>query len=263
MPPDSSSPGVTDGMEIRILADSTDAIENGLAELCGVDGAAGLPLVSFATGKTYAPLFRRITEEVDRGELDLGAYTATHPDEFLGHSPDREGGMAHELIVSCPPLGGLARRGTFFPVPAVDDPRELVAHGERLSRAGGVALQFLGLGPNGHIAFNEPSSRVEDGFHCVRLAESTRREVRARFAPTEPPERAITAGIGELLKARRIVLTATGAAKAVAVRSMLEGEMASTCPASYLRRHRNVLVLLDRPAASLLGDIAREAGQET
>ena len=174
--------------------------------------------------------------------------------------------MAHELIDCCPPLRALARRGTFFPVPPIDDPQELVAHEERLSRAGGVVLQFLGLGPNGHIAFNEPGSRVEDGFHGVRLAESTRREVRTRFAPQEPPERAITAGIGELLKARRIVLTATGAPKAVAVRAMLAGEIASSCPASYLRRHRNVLVLLDRPAASLLGDIAREAseaGQET
>jgi glucosamine-6-phosphate deaminase len=248
-------------MEIRILADSADAIENALEELRGVDAAAGLPLVSFATGKTYAPLFRRIAEDVDRGELDLGAYTGTHPDEFLGHGPDREGGMAHELLFSCPPLETLARRGTFFPVPAVDDPRELVAHGERLSRAGGVVLQFLGLGPNGHIAFNEPSSRVEDGFHCVRLAQSTRRGVRTRFAPAEPPERAITAGIGELLKARRIVLIATGAAKALAVRAMLAGEMASSCPASYLRRHRNVLVLLDRPAASLLGDVASEASE--
>ena len=263
MPPESSPLWVTDGMEIRILADSADAIENALEELRGLDTAAGLPLVSFATGTTYAPLFRRIAEDVGRGELDLGNYAVTHPDEFLGHGPDREGGMAHELIVSCPPLGGLARRGSFFPVPTVDDPRELVAHEERLSRAGGVALQFLGLGPNGHVAFNEPGSRVEDGFHCVRLAESTRRQVQPRFAPTEPPRRAITAGIGELLKARRIVLVATGAAKATAVRAMLAGEMASSCPASYLRRHRNALVLLDRPAASLLGDVAGEAGPET
>ena len=254
-----------DGMEIRVLATPGDATEHALAELRRL-AVSGRSLVSLATGATYAPLFGRIAEKVGQGALDLGSMVITHPDEFLGYGPDREGGMVHELTTACPTLGSMLRRGTFLPVPPVDDERALAAHGARLARAGGVALQFLGLGRNGHVAFNEPGSPVERGFRRVRLAETTRSDARARFAPAEPPTHAITAGLGELLASRRVVLMATGRGKAEVVRTMLEGEIEPACPASSLRRHGDLLVLLDRAAAALLKDqrtCGGEAGSET
>ena len=252
-------------MEIRVLATASDAAENALAELRNLT-ASTRSLVSLATGATFGPLLGRIAEEVRQGGLDLNSVLITHPDEFVGYGPDREGGMVHELTTACPPLGSMLRRGTFLPVPPVDDERALTAHGERLARAGGVALQFLGLGRNGHVAFNEPGSPVEGGFRRVRLAETTRSDARARFAPAEPPTDAITAGLGELLASRRVVLIATGSGKAEVVRTMLEGEIELSCPASLLRRHGDVLVLLDRAAAALLKDRrihGGEAGCET
>lgn len=230
----------------------SDPVEEALGELREVLGGSARPVVSFATGATYENLFRRMAEEIRSGELDLVSCVVTHPDEYLGYGPDTEGGMAHEMIAACPPLGGMLKRGTFLPVPGTDDGASLEAHRARILRAGGVDLQFLGIGRNGHLAFNEPGSVVEDGFRTVRLSESTRLAARARFPGREVPEVAITAGLGELLRSRRVVLMALGSHKAEAVRAMLEGEIGPSCPASYLRRHGNVRVLLDGPAAALL-----------
>jgi glucosamine-6-phosphate deaminase len=158
--------------------------------------------------------------------------------------------MVHELVAACPPFADMLRRGTFQPVPHVDDPTAVAAHGERLLRAGGVALWFLGIGRNGHVAFNEPGTAFEAGFHVATLAEATRDDARARFAPSEPPTRAVTAGPATILAARRLVLCAFGAGKAPAVRAALHGEVTPACPASVLQRHRDVLVVLDRAAAA-------------
>jgi glucosamine-6-phosphate deaminase len=129
----------------------------------------------------------------------------------------------------------------------------IAAHAERLQLAGGVALQFVGIGRNAHLAFNEPGTPFDVGFHTATLSAATRDDARARFAPDEPPRRAVTSGLATILAARRIVLCAFGAAKAPAVQSMLHGEVSPACPASVLRRHGNVLVVLDRAAAAGLG----------
>jgi len=158
--------------------------------------------------------------------------------------------MVHELTTACPALQGMLARGTFFPVPHDGDPASVRAHEERLARAGGVGVQFLGIGRNGHLAFNEPGTPFDRGFHVTALAASTRDDARARFAPTEPPTHAVTSGLATILAAKRLVLCAFGAAKAPAVAAMRHGPIDPSCPASLLRRHPNALVLLDRAAAS-------------
>ena len=123
-------------------------------------------------------------------------------------------------------------------------------HQQRLQRAGGVKLQLLGIGRNGHLAFNEPGTSFDTGFHVTKLAETTRDDARARFAPEEPPHDAVTSGLATIHAAERLVLCAFGAAKREAVRAMLRGEVTEACPASMVRRHGNVLVLLDPAAAA-------------
>jgi len=127
------------------------------------------------------------------------------------------------------------------------------AHEQRLQRAGGVRLQFLGIGRNGHVAFNEPGTPFELDFHLTTLAATTRDDARARFAPDEPPRQAVTSGLATIAASQRLVLCAFGKAKADAVRAMLKGEVCPACPATALRAHRNLLVLLDREAAGGLG----------
>lgn len=247
--------------EVRVFADAAAAVDVLLGEVRAALGRRARPLLGFATGGTFHPFFARFAAELQQGAIDERAFVATHLDEYLGFPPDRRGGMVHELVSQCPPFGSMLVHGTMVPVPHDGDPERLRAHEERLQRLGGLELQLLGIGRNGHLAFNEPGTAFELGFHRTDLAESTRQDARARFSPEEPPQRAATAGIASILAARRLVLCAFGAAKAPAVRRMLRDPVGVACPATALRRHGNSLVLLDRAAAADSGlDAAPAAG---
>ena len=239
-------------MDVRIFETVGEAHAAALAELVNEVGTVPAPLVCFATGSTFAAFYPAIAAAVAAGRLDLGRAIVTHLDEYLDHAPTSPHGMVHEIVSGCPPLAALLERGRFWPVPNSGAAAELRAHEARLSAAGEIGLMFLGIGRNGHIAFNEPGTAFELGFHRTALATTTREDSRPRFAPAEPPHEAVTAGPKTILRARRIVLVATGARKAQAIRAMLEGPIEIGCPASVLRLHERVTVLLDRAAASAL-----------
>ncbi len=233
---------------IRVFDSPVAASEAALTTLEHTLASRPRALVSFATGKTYATFFAELTERVQAGRIAFDQVRATHLDEYLGFTPGQRGGMVTELTTACPPLGELLADGRFLPVPSSGDPEEISAYEARIEKAGGIDLVYLGIGRNGHIGFNEPGTSPDSSVHRTRLAETTRRDAQDRF-PAEPPREAVTAGLQTILAARQVVLVATGEAKAPAVRAMLRGEISPACPASYLRKHRNALVLLDRAAA--------------
>ncbi|MCH5153540.1 MAG: glucosamine-6-phosphate deaminase, partial [Clostridiales bacterium] len=114
-------------------------------------------------------------------------------------------------------------------------------------------VQLLGLGSNGHIAFNEPGSPFDSRTRVVQLYESTVNDNSRLFArPEDVPTHAITMGIADIMSSKRILLLASGVNKAQAVRDMVRGEVTVDCPASILQRHHDVTVILDKQAASLL-----------
>jgi glucosamine-6-phosphate deaminase len=234
----------------RILNHASEAVPLLLAEVRTLAARPGRPLLGFATGGTFTAFFRALADELAQGRLDASRLVATHLDEYLGFGPERFGGMVHELCDGCPPLREWLPRGAFFPVPNDGTSASIAAHEAKLQGLGGVQLQFLGIGRNGHLAFNEPATPFDSGFHVTELAETTRNDARARFAPQEPPTRAVTSGLVTILAAKRLVLCAFGAAKAPAVRAMLQGPIDPTCPASLLRRHPDAHVLLDKDAAA-------------
>ena len=236
---------------VRVLADAEEVAAAVLDELARTLALQPKPLVSFATGGTFAPFFAALARQVELGELSLRGLVATHLDEYLGFAEDQAGGMVHELLTVCPPLAELAEEGRFWAVPSSGHVEELRAHEERLHRGGGVQLQLLGLGRNGHIAFNEPGTPFSRGWHRARLADSTREDARTRFDGTVPQE-AVTAGLASIRQARRLILAATGSGKASPVATMLRGPVDIACPASSVRRHPRALVLLDREAAAEL-----------
>lgn len=123
---------------------------------------------------------------------------------------------------------------------------------ENIRKAGGIDLTFLGLGRNGHIGFNEPGTAFESRTHVIRLSESTRIANADLFADGTVPERAITMGIGTILDSRAIVLMASGSAKAAAVKTLAESNPDPGFPASGLKHHRDVTVLVDSAASALL-----------
>ncbi|MFZ5815147.1 MAG: glucosamine-6-phosphate deaminase [Bacillota bacterium] len=135
---------------------------------------------------------------------------------------------------------------------AADAAAECRRYEEAIRAAGGIDLLLLGLGLNGHIGFNEPGTPWDSRTRKVALAEETR-QANARFFdnPDEVPTHALTMGIGTILEARRILLLASGAAKAAIVREMLEGVPRVEVPATALQTHPAVTVLLDKEAARL------------
>lgn len=202
-------------------------------------------LISIATGQTYASFLRRLANVSLPSTLHF-----THPDEFLGISPQHPGGMVSELLAMCPHLKKAMDEGRFLAVPACGEGRELTDFEAKIEALGGIDLHLLGIGRNGHIAFNEPGTRFLAGYHRTPLAASTRADLAARFAPQEPPDQAVTAGPRSILAADRIILCALGKAKANAIKLMMAGSVSEDVPASLLRRHANAVLLLDAAAAS-------------
>jgi glucosamine-6-phosphate deaminase len=136
---------------------------------------------------------------------------------------------------------------------AADIPAECQAYEDTMKAAGGVDLQILGVGTDGHIGFNEPGSSLASRTRIKTLIEQTRRD-NARFfgSLADVPHHVLTQGLGTILEARHVVLVATGAQKSRAVRDFVEGAVSAICPASVLQFHPHATVLVDEAAASSL-----------
>lgn len=246
-------------LDVRVLDAADQAVPLLLAELRDAIAAHDRPLISFATGGTFGAFFRSLDTEIKEGRINSSSFVGTHLDEYIAFEPNRRGGMVHELTLRCPALRDMLARGSFLPVPCHGAEGSLRAHEERIQRAGGIKLQFAGIGRNGHVAFNEPGAKFDEGFHVTFLADMTRADAAPTFVPDEPPRRAVTAGLGSITGADRVVMCAFGKGKADAVKAMLEGAVGESCPASALRAHPNLLVLLDPEAASSLDATAGAA----
>ena len=144
----------------------------------------------------------------------------------------------------------LKRQNIHIPDGVSDDPEKTcLAYEVAYDASGGADIQVLGIGRNGHIGFNEPAEHLCEITHLTDLTKSTI-EANARFFEREEdvPKKAITMGIGTILKARRIIVLASGPAKTAALRKMMEGPVTDMCPASRLQEHPDVTLICDRAA---------------
>lgn len=223
-----------------------------------------------ATGETMEEPLAEVARRCQRGALSLARTEVFLLDEYVGLEPDDPCSFANtvdRLLVGPTDLSPGAVHG---PNPHSQDLSAECADYERRVLAAGIGLQLLGIGTNGHIAFNEPGSSFASSTRVVQLNEQTRND-NARSFPgaTQPPTAAITQGIGTILLARQILLVACGRPKARALASALEGPLTQSTPASALRLHPDVTVVLDPPAAALLVNdrrqpcrTAREEGED-
>ena len=207
----------------------------------------GLP-----TGRTPLGLYRELRERSGRNPLDWSGVRTFNIDEFAGLAASNPNSyrafMQAELFdhVSIDP----ANIG-FLNGAAPDLTAECRRYEDAIEAAGGIDLQILGIGANGHIGFNEPAAGLCAHTHVAEL-ERESREANARGFGGEwmnVPERALSMGMATILNARAIVLMATGAEKAAAVHGMIEGLMTTQLPASFLQVHPRVTVMIDRAAA--------------
>ena len=210
----------------------------------------GLP-----TGRTPIRLYHELGTLHAHRQLDFSRATTFNLDEFLGIGPDHPGSyrafMEQHLFsrVNLSPDRINVLNGA-----APDPERECERYEAAIAAAGGIDLQLLGIGTNGHIGFNEPGDHLPVRTHRVRLMESTRRDNAMLFDndPSRVPTEALSMGIGTILRARRIVLVATGGKKAECIRQATSGRLTTHVPASMLQVHADVELILDREAASLI-----------
>ena len=171
-------------------------------------------------------------------------------DELGGLAPDHPASFAHFLRTRFLGPAGAAPARIRLPR---GDAADATPYEADIAAAGGIGLQVLGIGRNGHIAFNEPGSDAGTRTRFVRLAPETRQALAAAFPPGEvPPAHGLTMGVRTILESRRILLVALGESKAPAVAAALNDTVGPACPASFLRRHRDAFLLCDEAAASRL-----------
>lgn len=211
-------------------------------------------VLGLATGSTPIGLYAELVARSRAGELDLRQVTTFNLDEYLGlprtHPASYWQFMQAHLFRHVP----VRAERIHLPRGDAPDPEaECRAYEAAIAAAGGIDLQVLGIGGNGHIGFNEPGAPFDSVTRVVDLTAETR-AANARFfaRPDEVPRQAISMGIRTIMQARRILLLASGEGKAAAVAAALTGPVTTAVPASVLQRHPDVTVIMDAAAAGLL-----------
>ena len=211
-------------------------------------------VLGLATGSTPIGLYAELVRDVEAGALDLGQVTTFNLDEYRGLSGDHPQSYRYFMNENLfGPIGFDAARTHLPDGGNPDAEAECAAYERAIEQAGGIDLQLLGIGHNGHIGFNEPSSEFPEATHVVELTESTISANSRLFdSADEVPREAYTMGIGTIMRARRVLLVANGADKAKIVAAALNGPVTPEVPASILQQHADVTVVLDEEAASCL-----------
>ncbi|UYN83228.1 MAG: glucosamine-6-phosphate deaminase [Microcella sp.] len=207
------------------------------------------PTLGVATGSTPLPIWAALS----RRRIPMGGVTVFALDEYLGLAPGHP--QSYRAVIEREIIGPLGiDPGRAF-TPRTTGDHELAArdYEAQIRAVGGVDVQVLGIGRNGHIGFNEPGSSLAGSTRVVTLSEETRRDNARFFADArEVPTHSITQGVGTILRARQLVLVAFGRHKASAVARAVEGAVSTATPASALQLHSDAWVVLDPDASAEL-----------
>ena len=212
-------------------------------------------VLGLATGGTPLATYGELRRMHAAGLIDFSAATTFNLDEFAGIDASHSGSFRRYMDVKLFDSVNLdAHRIHFLNGVADDLDVECERYEKEIEHAGGIDLQMLGIGANGHIGFNEPDETLAARTHRVQLHDQTRRDNAAAFGGvlSRVPTEALSMGMGTILKSRAIVLMAIGARKARCVERAVNGPITTRLPASFLQLHRDVELFLDRGASSLL-----------
>lgn len=211
-------------------------------------------IIGLATGSTPLDMYRELVGMYTSGELSFKGVKSVNLDEYVGISPTNEQSYAYFMRKNLLDHIDLPRENAHIPSGLGDPEEECKSYDRLLEGLGRVDIQLLGIGHNGHIAFNEPDSHFPKDTTHVSLTESTV-DANSRFFSSreEVPTSAISMGIGRILRAKRILLLATGQGKADILERALFGRVSPDVPASVLQFYQGELtVVTDSPAASLI-----------
>jgi glucosamine-6-phosphate deaminase len=217
---------------------------------------SGKPVtLGLATGSSPVGMYQRMVKDHETNGTSYQFVTTYNLDEYVGlpkgHSQSYLTFMNENLF----DFIDIDPKKVHMPLTHTDKLKEEAAAYSKAVLDAGVDLQVLGVGSNGHIGFNEPGTPFESTTHVVGLKEETRLD-NARFFTdlAEVPEYAVSMGITEIMSAKKILLIATGKKKAVAIRSLVKDPISTDSPCTILQKHPDVILVLDKEAASLLDD---------
>ena len=209
-------------------------------------------VLGLATGSTPIGMYRQLVEWHKAGDLDFGRVRSVNLDEYVGLAPEHDQSYRYFMNVNLFDHVNIDKSSTHVPNGLAADPAaECERYEGIVDGMGGVDIQVLGMGHNGHIGFNEPCDHFPLATHPVDLQESTI-DANARFFANrdEVPRRAMTMGIGTIMKARKILVVVSGADKADIVKKAFRGPVTPWVPASVLQLHPDVVLVGDKAALS-------------
>lgn len=207
----------------------------------------GAKVLGLATGSTPETLYKEMTAS----DVDFTEMTSVNLDEYVGLGGEDE--QSYRYFMNKHLFDKKPFKETFVPNGKAEDLDAASAEYEKIIDAHPVDIQILGIGQNGHIGFNEPGTPLDSLTHVAELTESTINANKRYFDKVEDvPTRAVSMGIGSIMKGKKMILMAYGEAKAEAIKGMIDGPVTTDMPASALQNHQDVVVIIDDAAASKL-----------
>lgn len=205
-------------------------------------------VLGFATGSTPIGLYKKLIEMYNNKEIDFSKVTGFNLDEYYPISPENP--QSYHYFMKTNLFDHININKTFIPDGETKDPKKSCdEYEDMISSYGGIDLQILGIGQNGHIGFNEPDDNLNTSTHLTKLTESTI-SANSRFFDDikDVPTHAITMGISTILKSKKIVLLASGKNKHAAVKELLTENINTNLPATMLKVHPDVVLIVDKEA---------------
>ena len=209
-------------------------------------------VLGFATGGTPLGTYKELIRLHREEGLDFSKVTTFNLDEYVGLPPSHPKSYHYYMLENLFNHINVDPRNMFIPMGMAENVHGFCAwYEEKIEKVGGIDLQILGIGANGHIAFNEPGSSLGSRTRIKTLSEKTIRDNRRFFTKEEEvPRYAITMGVGTIMEARQLLLVASGATKADAIRATVEGPITAWYPATIVQMHRFATIVIDKDAAS-------------
>lgn len=244
-----------------IITDNYDEMSlvaaNEIAELIKVkpDSVLGL-----ATGSTPEGVYSKLIKLYENNGLDFSKVTSFNLDEYRGLDGNHTQSYRYFMNTKLFNHINIDKKNTHVPDGMASNiTEECETYDKSIDSAGGIDLQLLGIGGNGHIGFNEPSDSLSLGTHLTALTKDTI-NANSRFFSSidQVPTEAITMGLGGIMKAKKILLLASGEKKAPIIKKLVNGKISTKVPASILQVHRNVLIIVDKAAASMIENVNEE-----
>ncbi len=209
-------------------------------------------VLGFATGSTPLGMYEELVKLNSRGEIDFSEITSFNLDEYYPIKSTNEQSYHYFMKENLFSKVNINPENTYIPNGETDNPDEECANYEELlQKNGGVDIQVLGIGQNGHIGFNEPDSTLNTNTHLTRLTESTI-QANARFFDdvSQVPKAALTMGIGTIFRSKKIIILASGKSKHKAVSALMNTDINTEIPATMLKLHPDVTLICDKEAYS-------------